>query len=158
MPACTTNQVVDTPSKITLPLLTSAFTIPQIRPFLSFPSVNTTSPSSLSAQSDYFAIIWNGTRTRVGGTSASCPTTAGVFALVNDALITAHRPPMGFLNPWLYSRGYAAFTDVTNGSSFGCGTPGFPAQAGWDAATGVGTPDFGKILALLELGGVSGGH
>jgi len=110
----------------------------------------------LSAQADYFAVIWNGTRIRVGGTSASCPATAAIFSLVNDALITAGRPPMGFINPWLYSRGYTAFTDVTNGSSFGCGTAGFPAQQGWDAATGVGTPNFGKILSLLGLGGRPG--
>jgi len=101
-------------------------------------------------------VIWNGTLRRVGGTSASCPATAAIFSLVNDALITAGRPPMGFINPWLYSRGYIAFTDVTNGSSFGCGTAGFPAQQGWDAATGVGTPNFVKILSLLGLGGRPG--
>lgn len=43
-------------------------------------------------------------------------------------------------NPWLYSKAYKTFTDVTIGSSFGCGTNGFPAQAGWDAVTGFGTP------------------
>jgi tripeptidyl-peptidase-1 len=59
---------------------------------------------------------------------------------------------MGFINPWLYSRGYAGFTDVTNGSSFGCNTAGFPARPGWDAVSGFGTPSFPKILELLGLG------
>ena len=40
----------------------------------------------------------------------------------------------------LYSRGYRAFTDVVSGSSAGCGTDGFPAEKGWDAVTGFGTP------------------
>jgi tripeptidyl-peptidase-1 len=53
--------------------------------------------------------------------------------LVNDALIAENKPVLGFLNPWLYSGAYKALTDVTSGSSYGCNTTGFPAQAGWDA-------------------------
>jgi len=61
-------------------------------------------------------------------------------SLVNDALLAAGKPVLGFLNPWLYAGGFKAFTDITSGSSTGCGTTGFPAQTGWDAATGFGTP------------------
>jgi tripeptidyl-peptidase-1 len=50
---------------------------------------------------------------------------------VNDALIAKGKAPLGFLNPWLYGGGYKAFTDVTNGSSVGCGTEGFPAVKGY---------------------------
>jgi hypothetical protein len=55
-------------------------------------------------------------------------------------LLAAGKPVLGFLNPMLYSIGGAAFTDITSGSVTGCGTTGFPAQAGWDAASGFGTP------------------
>jgi hypothetical protein len=72
--------------------------------------------------------------------SASAPTTASIVSLVNDALLAAGKPVLGFLNPWLYSVGSAAFTDIVDGSSLGCGTDGFPAQTGWDAVTGFGTP------------------
>ena len=72
--------------------------------------------------------------------SAATPTAASVIALVNDALLAAGKPVLGFMNPWLYSEGYKAFTDVTNGSAMGCNTTGFPAQVGWDAVTGFGTP------------------
>jgi len=74
------------------------------------------------------------------GTSASTPAASAVLALVNDALLAAGRPPLGFLNPWLYQRGYRGFTDITSGSAIGCNTSGFPAEVGWDAVTGFGTP------------------
>lgn len=53
---------------------------------------------------------------------------------------------LGFLNPWIYSGAYKALNDVTSGSSFGCNTTGFPAQKGWDAVTGFGTPNFPKLV------------
>lgn len=104
-----------------------------------------------------YTVIWNGTRRLVDGTSASTPTAAALFSLVNDALLAAGKKPLGFLNPWLYKTGYKAFTDVTKGSTLGCNTTGFEAKAGWDAASGFGTPQFGKLLQLLGLGGGYGG-
>jgi tripeptidyl-peptidase-1 len=94
----------------------------------------------LAAQGNLDAIVWGGRTVRVGGTSASSPTVAAILALVNDALIAAGKPQLGFLNPFLYGSAYRTFTDVTIGSSFGCNTKGFPAQAGWDPVTGFGTP------------------
>lgn len=32
----------------------------------------------------------------------------------------------------------------------GCGTIGFEAAPGWDATTGVGTPDFTKLLNYVQ--------
>ncbi|OCK77206.1 subtilisin-like protein [Lepidopterella palustris CBS 459.81] len=106
----------------------------------------------IAAQGQNFAVVWNGTVIPVDGTSAATPAAAGVITLVNDALITAGRKPLGFLNPWLYSGGWKAFTDVTSGSSAGCNTTGFPAKKGWDAVTGWGTPYFPDILEALKLG------
>lgn len=94
----------------------------------------------VAAQGNHDIIVWAGNVTTIGGTSASAPTFAAVVALVNDALIAAGKPPLGFLNPWLYGGAFAALTDITEGSSIGCNTSGFPAEVGWDAVTGFGTP------------------
>jgi tripeptidyl-peptidase I len=102
----------------------------------------------VAAQGNHDALVWDGQISTVGGTSASSPTFAAVLTLVNDALIAAGKSPLGFLNPWLYSEGYKALTDITIGSSYGCNTSGFPAQAGWDAVTGFGTPNFGELVKL----------
>ncbi|KAI4715898.1 subtilisin-like protein [Aureobasidium sp. EXF-10727] len=101
----------------------------------------------VAAQGNHDIIVWEGNITTVGGTSASSPTFAAVIALVNDALIAAGKPPLGFLNPWLYRGAFAALTDITSGSSIGCNTSGFPAEVGWDAVTGFGTPNLGKLIA-----------
>merc|ERR1712039_638498 len=43
--------------------------------------------------------------------------------------------------------------DITTGSSQGCGflsDDGWPAKTGWDAVTGVGTPDFAKLVKVVS--------
>ncbi|EUC41060.1 hypothetical protein COCMIDRAFT_107145 [Bipolaris oryzae ATCC 44560] len=102
----------------------------------------------LSAQGLYFAYFWNGTEGTISGTSASCPLTSGIFSLVNDALIASGKPALGFLNPWLYKKGYKGLTDIKKGFSYGCNVQGFPVTEGWDPVTGFGTPDFPKLLKL----------
>ncbi|MCJ1379344.1 hypothetical protein MMC17_002445 [Xylographa soralifera] len=87
-----------------------------------------------------YATVWNGTKYLVDGTSAAAPAMAAVVALVNDALLAEGRPPLGWMNPWLYAGGWRAFVDVTVGANPGCGTAGFPARQGWDTASGWGTP------------------
>lgn len=83
----------------------------------------------------------------VGGTSASCPVTAGLFARINAERSALGKPVMGFLNPFIYQNA-DAFNDVTQGSVTGAtGVKGFAALEGWDAATGMGTPDYEKVLA-----------
>lgn len=110
----------------------------------------------LSAQGYADVIVWDNIFATVGGTSAASPTLAALFALVNDALLAAGKSPIGFLNPWLYKKGYKAFTDITGGSAEGCGEisdgVGFPAQEGWDAVSGYGTPKFKSILEVLGIG------
>lgn len=54
----------------------------------------------------------------ISGTSASSPSFAGLVALANDARIAAGRPPLGFLNPLIYTIGpLGAFNDITVGVS-----------------------------------------
>ncbi|KAI1270798.1 tripeptidyl-peptidase 1 precursor [Xylaria sp. FL0933] len=102
----------------------------------------------ISAQGLYFAYFYNGTEGVISGTSASTPLTSGIISLVNDALLASGKRPLGFLNPWLYSVGYKGLNDVTIGSAVGCGVAGFPAVKGWDPVTGLGTPDFPKLVEL----------
>ncbi|KAI0336682.1 subtilisin-like protein [Cubamyces sp. BRFM 1775] len=109
----------------------------------------------ISAKADDYVIYAAGF-TRIFGTSASTPVTASVIALLNDRLASAGKPPLGFLNPWLYSKGAGALTDIVEGySNITCGgtTPprGFPALKGWDPVTGLGTPNFDKLVAVLGL-------
>ena len=88
----------------------------------------------------------------VSGTSCASPTAAGVFGLLNDVRLAANKSTLGFLNPFIYAHA-AAFNDCTTGSNLGClGIGGFPAIAGWDAVTGVGTPNFEALQqAVLQL-------
>ena len=52
----------------------------------------------------------------VSGTSCSAPIFAGVIASLNHELLSAGRPPMGWINPWIYANPQM-FTDVTEGSN-----------------------------------------
>lgn len=103
----------------------------------------------VSAQGDYFRVWYRGNPVHVGGTSASSPTVAGLVSLLNDARLSKGLPPLGFLNPLLYTKGVAGLTDITEGNNPGCGTQGFNATTGWDPLTGLGTPNFGKLKEIV---------
>ncbi|KAF7297673.1 Tripeptidyl-peptidase sed3 [Mycena kentingensis (nom. inval.)] len=100
----------------------------------------------VSAQGVDFDIVNGGVLEGVSGTSCSSPAFASVVGLINDRLIAAGKPPLGFLNPFMYANP-SMFNDVTLGHNTGCGTNGFPARAGWDPSTGLGTPNFTAMLA-----------
>ncbi|EAW13455.1 S53 family peptidase [Aspergillus clavatus NRRL 1] len=118
----------------------------------------------VAAQAMKYAVFDKGALHQYAGTSCSAPAFGGIIGLLNDARLRAHKPPMGFLNPWLYSQASHGFNDIVVGGSKGCdgrnrfgGTPnGSPvvpyaswnATEGWDPATGLGTPNFGKLLHL----------
>ena len=59
-------------------------------------------------------------------------TAAGIISLMNDYRIFNKKPPLGFLNPWLYFRGLRGFNDIRFGANPGCNTGGFRADVGWD--------------------------
>lgn len=109
----------------------------------------------------YLTVI-NGTSTPNGGTSAAAPVVAAIMALLNDARFRAGKPAVGFVNPWLYSSA-SSLNDITEGAALGCtgidlqngiqidGAGIIPyatwnASIGWDAATGLGTPNFQKMM------------
>ena len=110
----------------------------------------------VSLLGDSFLTLESGFATRSSGTSASAPVFAAMVALINDIRLRTKKPALGFLNPLLYSdKAKGVFHDVADGSqSRGCsdGTwfePGWEVFAGWDAATGLGEPDFSKLRVLL---------
>lgn len=91
---------------------------------------------------------------------------AGILALLNDARFRVGKGPLGFINPWLYSIGWTALNDITNGTAVGCnGINGQTGQAipgggiipyatwnatiGWDPVTGLGTPNFALLKRLV---------
>ncbi|TDL21549.1 family S53 protease-like protein [Rickenella mellea] len=104
----------------------------------------------VSAQGQNVEIVVGGKTGLVAGTSCSSPIFASIVSLLNDRLVAAGKPVLGFLNPFLYANP-GAFNDVTTGSNPGCNTNGFPAKAGWDPVTGLGTPNFAKLLAAAGL-------
>jgi subtilase family serine protease len=88
----------------------------------------------------------------VGGTSASSPQWAGLTAMADQI---AGRD-LGFLNPALYKIAsdpteYGSdFYDVTTGCNQTTTTvPGYCASTGWDAVTGLGTPNAAALIPDL---------
>ncbi|GLB42698.1 putative pro-kumamolisin, activation domain [Lyophyllum shimeji] len=103
----------------------------------------------ISAQASGYQIVVGGKVTSIGGTSASSPTVAGVFALLNDYRLANGKSSLGFINPLIYSTAASGFNDIVQGSNPGCKTNGFSAKAGWDPVTGLGTPNFVKLQELV---------
>jgi kumamolisin len=89
-----------------------------------------------------YRMLVSGQETVGGGTSAVAPLWAGLVALLNEQL--GH--PIGFLNPSLYGPVLAAggFRDIIAGSN-----GAYSAGPGWDACTGLGTPQGTAILEAL---------
>jgi kumamolisin len=82
-----------------------------------------------------------------GGTSAVAPLMAGLVARLNQS----KKKNVGFLNPFLYSNlAKGVVHDVDSGTNEINGTvKGYKAGPGWDACTGLGTPDGTAILNNL---------
>ncbi|KAJ7635154.1 Pro-kumamolisin, activation domain-containing protein [Roridomyces roridus] len=125
-----------------------------------------------------FIAVEEGVFSANSGTSGATPTVASIITLVNDARLAAGKKPIGFINPsvsapqifaedaranqcypQIYSPNFAgAFNDIISGTSQGCKGwqgdrgGGFQAGPGWDAASGVGTPNLGLLIEKwLEL-------
>lgn len=112
----------------------------------------------LAALADNVPIVIQGSTTPTGGTSASAPAWGGIFSMLNDQRLSKGLPPLGFVNPRLYAIAAAhpgeAFYDVTEGNSAcasdgSCCQTGFPATAGWDVTTGLGSPLWPGLVKYL---------
>jgi kumamolisin len=82
-----------------------------------------------------------------GGTSAVAPLMSALVVLLNQA----KKKNIGFLNPFLYANvAKGVVHDVTVGTNAIKNTlKGYDAGPGWDACTGLGTPDGTAILNNL---------
>ncbi|KAI4601554.1 hypothetical protein KJ359_011684 [Pestalotiopsis sp. 9143b] len=105
----------------------------------------------VAAAATYFEIVDGSKTEAVDGTSCAAPTFASVIELVNSNRLAAGKSALGFLNPWLYGNASSALTDITSGKIGGCAAisgAGFTAIAGWDPATGLGSPNYQKLLTV----------
>ena len=92
-----------------------------------------------------YNVLVDGQQTVIGGTSAVAPLWAGLLARINQSL----GKNVGYLNPLLYTKNVEAdLHDITVGSN---GT--YSAGPGWDACTGLGTPNGAALLAALDAPG-----
>ncbi len=113
---------------------------------------------SLSAAGhDAYLVYYQGANVAVGGTSCGTPSMAAIVALLNHYQVSKgfqKTPGLGNINPQLYRLSQSAptaFHDITTGTnavpcaqgSPDCtsGTIGYPAVAGYDMATGLGSID-----------------
>jgi kumamolisin len=86
-----------------------------------------------------YAIVVDGQNEIFGGTSAVAPLWAGLVALLNQ-----HRgSALGFINPALYANP-KALRDITSGNN-----GAYTAGPGWDACTGLGSPNGSALEAAL---------
>jgi tripeptidyl-peptidase-1 len=100
----------------------------------------------------------------VDGTSAATPVWSALVANLNSWRKKNGKPVLGFINPLIYSIAAAnpkAFFDVVQGDNTctesACPCPagtGFYAAPGWDATTGLGTPNYGQIKAGITAMGI----
>jgi len=89
-----------------------------------------------------YNVLVDGQQTVIGGTSAVAPLWAALLARINQSL----GKNVGYLNPLLYTKNVeAALHDITSGSN-----GSYSAGPGWDACTGLGTPNGAALLAALS--------
>jgi kumamolisin len=93
-----------------------------------------------------YQVLVDGESIVVGGTSAVAPLWSGLIALMNEKL----GKPLGFFQPSLYGlpSSSGALHDITSGSN-----GAFSAGPGWDATTGLGSPDGENLLQALSGAG-----
>jgi kumamolisin len=85
----------------------------------------------------------DGTDTVIGGTSAVAPLWSGLLARINQ--LTGK--PVGLIQPLLYQNP-GALRDITQGNN-----GDFYASVGWDACTGLGSPNGQDVAAVFTAGG-----
>lgn len=105
-----------------------------------------------------FPIILNGKAYLQAGTSMSAPVIGSMFALLNTLRLNKKLPTIGFAQPLLYANP-GVFKDVTSGGSWWkCGPGnattaqnyGFNSTAGFDVASGLGSPNFDRLKTLFN--------
>jgi Pro-kumamolisin, activation domain len=112
----------------------------------------------VSMVADFIMIYFRGQADGSGGTSAAAPLWAAYMALVNQQEVNLGNAPIGFANPALYSSAFNNysndFNDVTTGNNNYWGTvpSQYQAVAGYDLATGLGSPRCNLFSDLVSFG------
>ena len=107
--------------------------------------------AALGGKKTPYCVYLGGGFSGIWGTSASTPVVGGIIARLNGMRLGRGGKPLGFLNPFLYANP-SAFNDVTKGRNPGTRLHphyGFAAIEGWDAASGLGTPNFAALAELI---------
>jgi len=100
------------------------------------------------AQTGYQIYI-HGQSTTIGGTSAVAPLWAGLIALLNQK----YGHPIGFVNPLLYQNYHNLMQSNALRNIISGNNGSYNAGPGWNACTGLGTPNGKRLLAVLTTPG-----
>ena len=111
-------------------------------------------PDVAMTADNVYVLYGSGTNGVFGGTSCATPLWAGFCALINQQAAINAMPPVGFINPAIYSIGKgpaytALFHDITTGNNRRSGSTNFYAVAGYDLCTGWGTPTGQSLIDVL---------
>lgn len=87
-----------------------------------------------------YQIVIGGQTQVIGGTSAVAPLWAALIARLNQKL----GAPVGDMHAAIYQIGESAFRDITQGNN-----GAYQAGPGWDACTGLGSPNGEALLSAL---------
>jgi tripeptidyl-peptidase-1 len=90
----------------------------------------------------------NATMAAGRGTSASAPIFAAVINRINEERLAVGKSRVGFVNPVFY-KNPQMFNDVMQGNTSICNSVAFGAAVGWDPMTGLGTPNYPKMLDVF---------
>ena len=107
------------------------------------------------------AVVLGGVIYILSGTSAAAPVFAGMISNINAARSERGLGSVGWINPLLYMNHTKFSNDITLGDNHCaangvCCPQGFSATPGWDPASGLGSADYQKLVALfLTMGGAS---
>ena len=98
-----------------------------------------------------FTVLVNGVAIAVGGTSASSPSFAALVTLLNEICLKQSNKPLGFANPLFYQSPEMFFDIVKGTNAIGDNSrAGWACTDGWDAATGLGVPNFQGMIAAVQ--------
>jgi kumamolisin len=95
-----------------------------------------------------YTVRVDGETTTIGGTSAVAPLWAGLIALAN----AVNKSDAGFVNSLLYAAAPSPFRDITSGNN-----GSFQAGQGWDACSGLGSPNGAAVITALADAATSRG-
>ncbi len=133
----------------------------EMPPATYFNSSNAGSPTISFVAHNFFTVVNGRNESGVDGTSASTPTAAGMFTVINAFRLSSGHSPLGWAKPLLYHIASlklqnTPFNDVTVGNNkFGEGEfqcqYGYNAAPGWDPATGLGSFSVKRMLQALQV-------